>query len=265
MKKREMLIVLWRLLTTVRNFPVYFRMRFGNSQGKGAIYRLWNDITIESRNRATDGMALNDVWLERTYEPNLFGIPFDWKSAATIVDIGANIGTFSLYALHRAPQARILAVEPEPGNAAMLRRNLTANGLQDRVTVVEAGIGPEATTATLHVAHKNSGGHSLFHYTEASHPVSVQILPLRTILEQHAIRSCDFLKLDCEGGEYDGLYGLGEEMLRSIRFIAVEYHHFSKDPLHTPDALRAFLEKHGFAVSQPKKSIFFAVNQSRQR
>jgi len=256
MNLQETAITFARLVSTVRNWPVYFSARFGKD--RETVYKLRNGMTVHSRGRSIDGMALNDVWLDHTYEPSEHGIPFDWSVCKTIVDVGGNIGTFALYGAYKAPNARIITVEPEPGNVMMIRRNLEANKLSDRVSVVEAGVGPEEGTAQLHIAHKNSGGHSLFHYTDKSHPVSIRITPLTSILRQANITSVDFLKLDCEGGEYDALYLLPEDLLKGIRFIAVEYHHFSKDPRHTPDALKTFLEEKGFTVTKPRKSIFFA-------
>lgn len=249
--------LLAKLMLTVKNWPLYFRVRYGSSTGN-ITYKLRNHMTVTSRCRAIEGMALNDVWLEDSYEPSHAGIPFDWSSCRTIVDVGGNIGTFTLYAAHKSPNARIITVEPEPGNLEMLHKNIADNGLTDRVDVVEAGVGPEEKTTTFYVTHKTSGGHSLYHYTENSHPVEVKIIPLKTIFERHHLTTCDYLKLDCEGGEYDALYGLPDEILTSIPFIAIEYHHFSKDPHHTPVMLRAFLEAKGFTVIDAKKSIFFA-------
>ena len=63
-----------------------------------------------------------------------------------IVDAGANVGAASLWYRQRYPRATVIAVEPEPGNAAMLRRNVQG---RDRIIVMEAAIGPEAGFATV--------------------------------------------------------------------------------------------------------------------
>lgn len=251
--------LLLRVLQVVRNWPVYFLNRYGFMRRGILRYKLRNSITVLSRPFAIDGSALNDVWLDDSYDPNRFGVPFDWSQCRTIVDIGGNIGTFSLFAAHHAPHATIFAAEPEPENATMFRRNMAINHFDERVTLTEAGIGKKNEIVTFHVTHKNSGGHSMFKHTENSHPIEVQIVSLRSFFETHAILSCDYLKLDCEGGEYEGLYSLTDSQLASIRFIAIEYHHFSNDPRHTGPALREFLESCGFSVHSPKKSIFFAI------
>ncbi len=254
----------WQLLRLVlahvRNWPIYFLNRYGVLRHGTVRYRLHCGVTVLSRPFRTDGSALNDVWLEESYDPNHFGIPFDWNGCRTVVDVGANIGTFTLYAAHRSPQARIVSVEPEPSNVSMLKRNVEANRLQGRVSVVEAGIAEREGAMTFHVAHKNSGGHSLYAYTANSHPITVRTVTLRRVLEEQGTDRCDYLKLDCEGGEYEGLYSLTPEQLRNITFMAIEYHYFSEDPRHTPDALRRFLVQHGLTVREGKKSMLFAFH-----
>ncbi len=244
-------------MAVVRNWPVYWLNRFGLTKGD-VVYKLRNGMVVTSRKFSIDGGALNDVWFDESYEPNNFGIAFDWKACKTIVDIGANIGTFTTFAAYKSPHASIVSVEPEPDNLKMLERNVYANDLNDRVAVVPAAVGGNDGSVTLHITEKSSGGHSLFHHYGKTRDVEVAMTTLKTLFQKHAIRQVDFLKLDCEGGEYDGLYSLPEEDLAKIRFMAVEYHHFSKDPRHTPDQLRAYLAGKGFQIKPGKKSMFFA-------
>jgi len=71
--------------------------------------------------------------------------------AGFVVDIGANIGTtsvpFALAGYH------VVAIEPVPRTAALLRRNIEANGVADRCTVVEAAIAVESSTLTMRVGN----------------------------------------------------------------------------------------------------------------
>lgn len=261
-KVRIYIHLLVRLVQVVRNWPVYFFNRFGWIQGD-VTYRLRNGMVIVSRSFKTDGGALNDVWFDESYEANAFGVPLDWNACGTIVDIGANIGTFTTYAAYRAPKARIVAVEPEPGNLAMLRRNVANNRLEGRVTVVPAAIGGADGTVTLHASNKSSGGHSLYHrYGDGGHDVQVPMVALGSLFEKNGVERCDYLKLDCEGGEYEAVYSLTEEQLERVRFMAVEYHLFSDNPRHKPDVLKAYLQERGFRIVSGKKSVFFATRQA---
>ncbi len=260
MRLRLYFRLLLRMIVVVRNWPIYWFNRFGLLQGD-VVYKLRNGMVITSRAFVVDGGALNDVWFDESYEANNFGIRLDWSTCATIIDIGANIGTFTTFAAYRSPRARIISVEPEPGNLAMLRKNIERNGLQQRVTVVPAAIGGTDGTVTLHITDKSSGGHSLYHRYGNTRDVQVPMISLGSLMQQHGTTTCDYLKLDCEGGEYEALYALSSDELKRIRFMAVEYHHFSDNPRHTPDALQAHLREHGFTVTPGKKSMFFAARQ----
>ncbi len=246
------------LLKTVRNWPLYVSNRLFPLTRETITFHLRNGMRVVCRPYRLDRAAFNDVWLDESYNPHHFDISFAWNDCKQIVDIGANIGNFTLFAAWKAPHARIIAVEPEPGNVAMSQKNIDANHLSSRVTLIAAGIAATEGTGTLHLSAKESGGHSLYAHGDTTRTTTVSLKPLATILKEQHMTQIDFLKLDCEGGEYEGLYALSQAQLDGISFIAVEYHHFSSDPAHTPERLRSFLEQHGFTVTSPKKSIFFA-------
>ena len=60
-----------------------------------------------------------------------------------IVDIGANIGLFSIYAAREAPSCRIFAVEPFPETCLRLRDHIKQNRLEDRVTILNFALEQE--------------------------------------------------------------------------------------------------------------------------
>ena len=76
-------------------------------------------------------------------------------------DIGAHIGTHTIYALRSGRFDRAIAFEPEPRNARLLAMNLDANGLSDAVTVVPKAAGAAAGSAMLHLHPRNTGAHAI--------------------------------------------------------------------------------------------------------
>ncbi len=71
---------------------------------------------------------------------------------------------------------------------------------------------------------------------------------LAGLFDEHRIARCDLLKLDCEGAEYDALYGLPAEHRQRIRRCVVEYH---ADPNHKRargDELVGWFARSGFRV-----------------
>lgn len=238
------------------NWPVYFLNRFGFLKGE-VRYHLWNGMTITTRPYRIDGSALNEVWFDRSYDPNAFGVRFDWKGAKHIIDVGGHIGTFTLFAAAKAPNATIVTLEPEPKNFIMLTANLATNKLLQRVTPHNMGLG-DGTNITLFTFPNDAGGNSVYRTQEGGVPVTIETISLKDIFDRHNIGICDYLKIDCEGAEYEALYTLPTEYFSRIRMIGMEYHHFSPDPRHNPDVLQAHLEKHGFTVKRHKKSMMLA-------
>jgi len=139
----------------------------------------------------------------------------------TVVDVGANIGAFSLYAA-RAGAQTVLAYEPNAATFGCLLRNVAGNRLEgvirpQRLAVArEAGASvrfPAAPSAYNRIGAESApGGYEC-----------VATTSLARILERDAPQGIDLLKLDCEGAEYDILLG-NEAALARVGEIRMEYH-----------------------------------------
>jgi FkbM family methyltransferase len=114
-----------------------------------------------------------------------------------IVDCGANIGASSIWFKMRYPVASVIAVEPGPDNADMMRKNFAAF---TEIVPVEAGIGPSSGTMFL----EDDGGGEWGYKTVAHEtPTRIQIKTVEDILHDHmSERDVPFiLKIDIEGAE----------------------------------------------------------------
>jgi FkbM family methyltransferase len=87
---------------------------------------------IYMRTGTSDYTVLRQVFIDREYEVGGMADP------RIILDCGANVGYTSIYFLTRYPAARVIAVEPDPKNAALCRSNLKPFG--DRATLIESGV-----------------------------------------------------------------------------------------------------------------------------
>ena len=165
-----------------------------------------------------------------------------------VVDVGANIGAFAVYAGQRS-RGRLLAIEPHPDNAEFLRRNLRANGI-DRAEVAQCAVADEPGTLPLFLGrsgttHRIVGGPR---EGEGEASIDVPVVPLPQLLAEHGFEKVDFLKLDCEGAEGLILPNLPDALFRGIRAIALEFHD-SMSPVGHED-LAKLLSDRGFTVSQ---------------
>ena len=156
-----------------------------------------------------------------------------------LIDLGANVGIASLAMAARCPEAHILAIEMDREAAAQFSRNITMNGLSDRVTLKWGRLG-EAIEGD-----RGDGS--------AAPSCSVEdCLPDGT--------SCDFMKCDIEGAEH-AVITPGVAWLDRVRRIALEYHWTTEDG----DTLAAILAEHGFDVNTaPHGSLGYVFGVRRR-
>ena len=126
------------------------------------------------------------------------------KKDMSFVDIGANIGSYSLFVARNTENTtHILALEPHPKTFQKLRFNLKINGV-DNATALQMASGPERTTMKLW----SDGGSNIGHTSmlkegtsNAKISVDVEVVPLKDILAEQEISTIDLLKIDIEGFE----------------------------------------------------------------
>ena len=163
---------------------------------------------------------------------------------AIFVDVGANIGVMTVYAHLSGCFDGAVAIEPEPFNLALLRRNLAANGLADRVTVVGAAASDRHQRARLAMSRRNRGAHSLDagHVTgRAGGSIEVETAPLDDLLASAGVAASTIglVKIDVEGHELDVLAGMpGVLAARAPLMIEVTT---GPHPAARSEALRAAL------------------------
>jgi FkbM family methyltransferase len=134
------------------------------------------------------------------------------KPGGWFIDIGANIGTQSIYALLSGKFKGAVAIEPDPHNISLLRRNLEINGLSQRVHIVEAAASSSSGTAILKCDVENFGAHSIASIAQ-QRPGATRAVRAQTvdeILAQLGIAAADvgLAMIDVEGHEIEVLKGM---------------------------------------------------------
>ena len=159
-----------------------------------------------------------DCWVREPYRV--------LASDALIVDAGANIGCFSIYAVSKAPRGHVFALEPSSRNFQRLAENIGLNRLDARITALPVGVAGRTGTQELDVSHA-SPYHSV--YTEVGpYRETIRVLSLAGLLgEIGGPDRVDLLKMDCEGGEMECLLEASSGDLARFRRIAVEYHEWA--------------------------------------
>jgi FkbM family methyltransferase len=203
--------------------------------------RAWlrNGLRIECPDNHKLLATLAEVVFQRRYTPPGFAIgPQD-----VVVDIGANIGIFSLFAAARTGAA-VHAYEPSPENFRFLERNLAQNGARAVVPHQEA-VADKDGSVILYLG-LTSGGNKLFDRVQGPSPGSVTVpsVTLERVMEENRLERIDFLKVDCEGAEGLIFAAASGECLGRVGKIALEFHDDFSPLRH--EELQRRLEETGF-------------------
>jgi FkbM family methyltransferase len=170
----------------------------------------------------------------RTSDITLFGEillhdQYDWELPAppqVIVDAGANIGLTSVFYANRYPQAKIIAIEPEPSNFEMLRRN---TALYPNIIALRAALWNK--DCNLDIVDFGDGVWDFWGFRTRARETSsgptkdrlVRGLTLDSLMKENDIDYIDLLKLDIEGAEKE-IFEKPAGWIHSVGALAVELH-----------------------------------------
>ncbi|MET0395684.1 MAG: amino acid adenylation domain-containing protein [Longimicrobiaceae bacterium] len=202
---------------------------------------------------------------------------------ARVVDVGSNIGMFTLFAHTRAPGVRTWSFEPIPDTFAALRANTALYGLDARV--FDVGLADAEGTAEFtfypgssglsgryadvardretvrsairswarEAGGSDPGAGEVDAFLDDRFRAEVFVRPLRTlsaVIREEGIERIDLLKVDVEKSEYDVLRGIEDEHWPRIRQVAMEV-----DTDELLERVSALLERHGFELLVDRQPI----------
>jgi FkbM family methyltransferase len=129
------------------------------------------------------------------------------RPGATVVDVGAFIGHFTLLAARATgPSGRVHAFEPDPRDYPWLLRNVEENGFTGRVIAEAVALSDRTGTALLHLAQQDTSQSSIVFAADAAGSVAVPTIAL----DEHLPRGSEvgLVKIDVEGAEIEALRGM---------------------------------------------------------
>jgi FkbM family methyltransferase len=160
-----------------------------------------------------------------------------------VVDVGANIGLFSVLARKLWPESTVYAYEPEAQNFAFLQSNLIFQ--KDRAGHAYSypmALSQDCGELTFCVK-QHSGWHSLYSGEPNDVAVTVQTVDFPG-LSANVGGWIDFLKMDCEGCEWTSILNHQNLLRDSVGYLAMEYHEMQQ---HTLTELLQLLSDSGFS------------------
>lgn len=225
-----------RVISQIRNWPLYL-INYLLRRNRPAEYTLRDGFRlIDSRGTLAGTIAV--VFVRREYGR--------MQNYRTIVDIGANMGAFGVYAALACPNAKIYCFEPEERNFEVLKRNIAVNSLETRVRAFQLAVA--SSNRDREMAIGSSPLNSLV-VKAAGLSQTVHCTTLREILQQQELETIDLLKMNCEGVEYEILAGCTNSEFERMPRIRLEYHNL--DAVNQNGKwLAAYLTSQGYQIER---------------
>jgi len=188
----------WKVTGVVREW-VYKRTNPG-----GVVEADYFDIKLQVPGH---DMGLAPGLLGGYYEKLQLGI-FEQlsKESRTIIDVGANIGLYSLIGAKASSRtSRLIAFEPIPDNVELFKRNIKLNkNVSGKITVVHSALGEDDRQLEVYLSKKSVGNHSVGGKKGRGYGEVIQVpqTSLDQYVKTHKLGKVDLVKIDVEG--YDG-------------------------------------------------------------
>jgi len=168
--------------------------------------------------------------VEQVFNQDEYNIrKMNFEDGDVVVDIGANVGSVSLYIAKKYPNVKIYSFEAHPINYKNLIRNIESNNITNIVAhnLAVSHVDNELLNITL--SPNNTGSSSIFKSLKTDNQLlnfDVQTICLDTIISTNNIKKIKFLKIDCEGSEFDILENFKQINMIEVVNMSVEIHTF---------------------------------------
>jgi FkbM family methyltransferase len=245
----------FNLVKNLSNWWLHLEIKLGLTAADPVLFRTRQGVLIEAPRSLLP--EFREIFLSECYTR---GMTLPATHDPVVLDIGANVGFFTLYILSRLPGARIIAYEPVAANFRQLERNLQMNSGYN-VSYFQKAVAGHSGNLTLHY-NLNEGyttAASIYEKPKGNtEALTVTALSLRDVFEQNGLERCDLLKMDCEGAEFDILYNCPREIIDRIGCVVMEVH--GAAGLNNIDSLQKYLEgmgfdTHGFPIHPGSASV----------
>jgi FkbM family methyltransferase len=233
------------MIRNLKNWHEYLHYKYSRKKGPFFEFRLRNHYALSVPAQVQH--EFKESVFEQIYYRKLPSAIYHIESP-TVVDIGANVGYFTLFTDFRLNKPAIYSFEPIQRNFALLQKNLAglepsrihlinkAVSNSDREIVLRFNTGQDITTSA-----------SIFNNADGVDGEKVRSTTLPHLTEEYNLSHIDLLKMDCEGAEYGIFYDTPKSFFEKVYCISLETHQGTKENENTA-ALAEYIRSLGFRV-----------------
>ena len=203
-----------------------------------------------------DLIVFYEIYIEDLYKLRTFPI----KPGDIVLDVGASIGWYSCAVAKMAgDNGKILAIEPNPGNFALLNKNVILNEITN-ITLINKGIWDAQAIKKLKLkGYASSIGHDL----KIENGELIQFDTIDNLVQEYHIEEVNEIKMDIEGAEIEAINGSQETLQRSKNLILkIAAYHKMESGVPSYEKLIPILKKWQFDVHEEYLPIIIGTKNA---
>ena len=209
--------------------------------------KMYLDITNPHTWDLIEGREYEDR-VKEIFEKNI-------KEGNTVIDVGANIGEFSLIASKKTgPNGKVISIEPLKQATNWLKKNFVLNNFSN-YEIIEKAVGEKIKEMML---YKKSGGSEMgildpqVTEKELLQDGTIMVDTIDNIVQSRNIKTVSMLKIDVEGFEYEVLCGCKDSFQKNkIKKIICEIHSsYLKKKGVGEETIYSLLKQNGFSITR---------------
>lgn len=251
--RRNKIRTVLEIIRRIRNWPTALALRIFRNRTGLRLLAFRNGLNIVCRRETRDWDVVHELFFAGSYGTAMRYLK-NCSGNPLVIDLGGNIGLFSLLATSAHSSVRVIAFEPGPPNYRLFEINRLLNApLTDRIELRKCAVGGSARTTEWFFDEKNPGGSSLFSTKGKTYPV--QIVAFAEVIDS-CPEPITLVKVDIEGAEYEILAKTPAEIWQGVRAISLELHGDPEGQVSQNEFLDR-LKSYGFQVEHESVCSYF--------
>lgn len=249
------------MLRNIENWNDYLVYKYGGQKNPNFIFKVRNKFCVSVPRRIIP--EFKESLFDEVYYKGLPKKIYKIKNP-TVLDIGANVGFFTIFSIFKLDNPRIISFEPMKRNFEVLQKNVAA--VKDcHLTIVNKAINDQKGELVLkfNSSQEITTSASLFDSQSGGDEEVVIATTLEEIFSAYNLSKVDILKLDCEGAEYNIFYNTPSHFFEKVNCITLETHKGKKENENNK-ALASYIQSLGFTVDTKQDDFIWAYKNPKQ-
>jgi len=199
----------------------YYKMKYLN-KADNSVHSLGmkNGLKLNVNKNEGDLCTLFEVFIDEDY-----AFKGEENGNYNIIDIGANVGYFSLYISKKYPNSKVFSFEPFPETFKKLSSHISSNNISN-VKLNNLAVSDFDDTAKFY-SFEWTGCNTMVDRgfdEEQTNVTEVKCIKFESLRELTGCENFDFAKIDCEGSEYPIILNSSDEAVKAVKKYIIEVH-----------------------------------------